>query len=158
MRLGGQEPTVAERITWAPWLSRQLPSMLHFCSSPSIKIHSLKTEPCPHGSCMPGHHHLANSCLQDGIKATLRGIQVARDALFPELLAEVVDVAGQADDVLEGEGGVGIVPGLAQPRREGGSRVFVGDRSKGMPGCKERKDGEGTQGVGSPSREGMKLS
>lgn len=67
----------------------------------------------------PPHCHLANSSLQDGIKATLGGIQVARDAFLPELLAEVVDVAGQADDVLEGEGGVSIVPGLTQPRREG---------------------------------------
>lgn len=133
--------------------------MLLFCSSPSIKkIHSLKTEPCPHGSCTPGHRHLANSCLQDGIKAALGCIQVARDALFPELLAEVVDVAGQADDILEGEGGVSIVPGLTQPRREGESRVLAGGRSKGVSGCKERKDGESTWGLGIPSREGMKLN
>jgi len=140
-QLGGQELTVAERITWAPWLAGQLPSMQLFCSPPSIeKIHTLKMEPCPHGSCIPGHHHLANSCLQDGIKAALGGIQVARDALFPELLAEVVDVVGQADDILEGEGGVSIVPGLAQPRTEGESWVFVWGRSKGTPGCKLQAD------------------
>lgn len=73
---------------------------------------------------MPPAPHLAHSCLQDGIKAALGGIQVAGDALLPELLTEVVDVVGQADDVLEGEGGVGVVPGLAKPGRE--------QESKGM--------------------------
>lgn len=113
VQLGGRELTVAEHTICASWLPHQLPSVLLLCSSPTIKkIHPLKTKPCPHISCIPGHPHLANSCLQDGIKAALGGIQVARDALFPELLAEVVDVAGQTDDVLEGEGGVGIVPRL----------------------------------------------
>lgn len=99
----------------------------------------------------PGHAHLANSCLQDGIKATLGGVQVAGDSLLVELLAEVVDVAGQGDDVLEREWGVGVVPGLTQPRRDG-TRGLVWGGSQGMLGCKERKSRE------SFSREVVELS
>lgn len=63
--------------------------------------------------------HRAHGRLQDGVEAALGGVQVARDALLLQLPPELAHVVREADDVLEGEGGVAVGPGLLQPGRRG---------------------------------------
>lgn len=59
--------------------------------------------------------HGAHGRLQDGVETALGGVQVARDPLSLQFPPELVHVVRQADDILEGEGGVTVGPRLLQP-------------------------------------------
>lgn len=70
--------------------------------------------------------HRAHGRLQDGVETALGGVQVARDPLSLQFPPELVHVVCQADDILEGEGGVTVGPRLLQP----GQR-WEGERASG---------------------------
>jgi len=61
--------------------------------------------------------NLADGGLQDGVEASLRGVQVAGDPLLLELAVEELLLVGELDDVLEGERRVAVAPRLSQPER-----------------------------------------
>lgn len=64
----------------------------------------------------------AHCGLQDGIEASFRSVQVPGDPLLLQLSCEVLQVARQPDDALEGKGGVAVGPRLLQPAGGGGTQ------------------------------------